>query len=278
MSLAVKQRNLNLIFGLLIPSACLDAQDFRSYAGATNTVWESPTNWNPNLVPDSISEGARIGNGAIVQVGASHVIAALEITSGSLTLNQMNELRTSSLLISGAGVLSGPGSLIVEQSGSFADSSGFSMSNLLFRNNGTIQVLNSFSMASDSCFENANTLEFFDGVSLGIAPGSPLPTPGPIKNTGFLRKSAGAGSVTIGMPVENENDIFSAEGEMIFSQNIQQRGQIRTESGGEVSLRGGGTLFDGSSVSSKSHATNPPQVQLLADKTDVGRIVEHWPR
>ncbi|MGD7654084.1 MAG: hypothetical protein ACQCXQ_12765, partial [Verrucomicrobiales bacterium] len=158
-------------------------------------------------MPDTVTEGARLGNGSTVNVGGSHLIQALEITAGSLTVNQGNELRTNTLLISGAGVLAGPGSLVLEQSGSIVDSSGVNFSNLVFRNNGDLQLVLGIALSSDSVFENVNSLTLADGASISLASGSPDPTPGPILNTGFVRKVSGTGNASIGAPIENDEEI-----------------------------------------------------------------------
>jgi len=61
----------------------LPAQEFRTFTGSNNILWESPGNWNPNLVPDSITEGARLDNGNTVVLGSDKVIFALEISGTS---------------------------------------------------------------------------------------------------------------------------------------------------------------------------------------------------
>lgn len=266
------------------------AQEFRSYVGANNTVWESPTNWNPNLVPDTVTEGARLGNGSTVNVGGSHLIQALEITAGSLTVNQGNELRTNTLLISGAGVLAGPGSLVLEQSGSIVDSSGVNFSNLVFRNNGDLQLVLGIALSSDSVFENVNSLTLADGASISLASGSPDPTPGPILNTGFVRKVSGTGNASIGAPIENDEEIFSGEGTLILSGDLQHRDRLRTDAGGVISLRGGATLFDGSQIAGDGTTefrtgtyTVPTAATVTFDNVDYasaftmtgGGVVEH---
>ena len=222
------------------------AQDFRSFIGASNTVWESPTNWNPNLVPDSISEGARLDNGATVIVGGSHTISALEIQSGSLAINQTNHLVTSTLLIDSAGSITGPGTLTMNQSGTIDDVSGVLFSNVTFRNEGTLNLFNGISLGGDAVFENVHTTLLVDGSSISVGAGAGAP--GQIVNTGFIRKSAGAGSATISVPIDNDLEIVSVSGTLNVTGDIDSSGQIRTEASGTIVLSGNHTFADGSSI------------------------------
>lgn len=230
----------------LVAAAPLSAQEFRSYVGGNNSIWESPTNWNPNLVPDSISEGARLDNGVNVNVGGSHVISALEFKGASLTLNQSNVLRTSVLLIESAGTIAGPGTLVMTQVGTISDNSGVTFSNVTFRNEGELDLFFGIGLAGDSVFQNVNTMNFVDGSNIGLASGAGVP--GRIENTGFLRKVAGAGTATIGRPIDNDNDIVSLSGTFALTGGIDSSGNFRTEGDGEISLSGANVMTNGAMI------------------------------
>jgi len=236
-------------FGLscLVAIAPVCGQEFRSYVGETNAVWESPTNWNPNLVPDSITEGARLDNGATVNVGGSHSIAALEMKAGSLILNQVNTLRTGTLLIESAGVIGGPGTLVLTNSGTINDNSGVSFSNVTFRNEGVLNLFLGIGLAGGTVFQNVNTTNFVDGSIISTSTGAGAP--GYIENTGFLRKTSGAGSATIGVPITNSNEILSQSGILNLTAEVNSSGRYRTEAGGTILLTNTNILSNGAAIS-----------------------------
>ena len=96
-------------------------------------------------------------------------------------------------------------------------------------------------------FQNVNTTNFGDTSAIGIAAGG-AGAPGRIDNTGFLRKVLGAGTATIGMPIDNDLEIVSVQGNFAIAGDVDNSGQFRTEADGRITLTGTNTMTDGSRI------------------------------
>lgn len=233
-----------LILGSL---SLLNAQEFRSFVGENNTLWESPGNWDPNLVPDSITEGARLDTGATVVLGSDKFISALEITgSGGISLSLDSHLTTSTLVWD-IGGLTGPGTLRVTQAGTINANAGASIASSTFTNDGAINLGNSLILSAGATINNNHTIELVDSATIGTVLGSG-PAVGIINNTGFLRKSNGPGSATIGSYINNENGISCDSGTFIISQGGISSGNFVTGPGATLDLNGDWVLEDGASI------------------------------
>lgn len=229
--------------------AIVSGQEFRSYVGESGGTWESPTNWDPNLVPDTITEGARV-SGARVNVGSTTVIDTLEILgSGGVVMNQQNELRTNKLLTAGGGLF-GTGTVQIMQSGSMSGSIGHTWDQLTVINNGVFE-LKDLTLANSPLVENKNTMIFDDGDEIGDTNmiGVPEPLPTTFINTGFLRKETGTGTAVFTARFESAGEIFSQDGTLDVRGGGTNTGAIRTEDKGVVRLSGRMITFgDGSSI------------------------------
>ncbi len=235
----------------LVLSYCslLNGQEFRTFIGENNSIWESPTNWDPNLVPDSITEGARVQGGR-VHVGSTTVIDTLEIIgSGGVVMNQQNELRTNKLLIAGGGLF-GTGTVQIMESGSMSGSIGHTWDQLTVINNGTFEVKD-LTLANSPLVENRHTMIFSDDDSIGDTNmiGVPEPLPTTVINTGFLRKETGTGLAVFTARFESTGEIFSQAGTLDVRGGGINTGAIRTQDDGIVRLSGREIKFgDGSSI------------------------------
>lgn len=227
------------------PAATVSAQEFRTFIGASGTLWESPTNWNPNLVPDSITEGARVEVGN-VQLGSNLVIGALEFNgTGGVNLNQSNELRTSSLVHSG-GTVSGTGQLTVTSAGTISSVSGVLFTGCTFRSEGNLVIGNTADFQGGAIFENVGQTELVDNARLTA---SSVPNTSLIENTGFLRKLAGPGRATLSIPVDNDNTIACNAGTFRVEGGGSCTGLFITGPEGIIDIRGlDFTMLDGAAV------------------------------
>jgi hypothetical protein len=234
---------------LLAGSLFLNAQEFRSFVGANNTLWENPENWNPTDVPDQIGEGARVESGNVV-LGGDHVIFTLELLgAGGVVLSQGNALTTSSLVWSGSqSTVSGPGTLIVNQAGTIAPGAFFGGT---FRNTGKLVVSagnggTGFNL-TDTLFENVDTTELTDGAGIG----APLTgnNTSVILNTGFLWKLTGTGTADIGAPVDNRLEVSSRAGTLRLNRGGTSSGRFLTGAGARLRFRGSAwTLTEGATI------------------------------
>ncbi|MEX0331211.1 MAG: hypothetical protein AB3N64_07290 [Puniceicoccaceae bacterium] len=236
---------LPLLF-LAFMGASLQAQEFRTYVGESGAVWESPTNWNPNLVPDSITEGARI-EGALVNVGSDIVISALEaLGSARIVINQDNSLTTSTMIL--GGTLDGTGTVRIVESGIIGGGQGNGFEQLTVINDGTLTI-NQLFMKNSARFENKNTILLFDGSSIDDNDLLFPPVPPSVINTGFIRKEAGTGTATFSAPFDNQLEVFCGEGLLRVAGGGVNSGQFRTETPGIIRLMSREIVFeDGSTI------------------------------
>lgn len=229
-----------ILAGFLFTSTA-SAQEFRTYIGESGAVWESPTNWNPNLVPDSITEGARI-EVSEVNVGSDIVISALEaLGSARIVINQDNSLTTSTMIL--GGTLAGTGTVRIVESGFIGDGQGNGFEELTVINDGTLTIEQLF-MGNSARFENKNTILLLDGSSIDDSDLLSPPVPPSVINTGFIRKEAGTGLATFSAPFDNQLEIFCGEGTLRVAGGGVASSQFRTESPGIIQLMSREIVFN----------------------------------
>ena len=228
----------------------LAGQEFRQWVGESGAVWESPTNWNPTLVPDTITEAARV-SGAIVNVGTSFTLGALEILgAGNVVMNQSN-LMTVDRLVAAGGSLSGTGAIDIRNGGGMSGSIGHTWNGLTVTVGGTFDVKN-LTLTNSPTVENTDTMVFDDGDTIGDTNLITLPEPLPTTffNTGFLRKETGTATAIFSARFVNDGEIFSQAGTLQIPSGGINNGAIRTEGDGIVRMASLEITFtDGSSIS-----------------------------
>ncbi|MEX0324510.1 MAG: hypothetical protein AB3N33_00320 [Puniceicoccaceae bacterium] len=241
------------------------AQEFRTYVGESGAVWESPTNWNPNLVPDSITEGARI-EGALVNVGSDIVISALEaLGAARIVVNQDNSLTTSTMIL--GGTLDGTGTVRIVESGIIGGGQGNGIEQLTVINDGTLTI-NQLFMKNSARLENKNTILLFDGSSVDDNDLLSPPVPPSVINTGFIRKEAGTGTGTFSAPLDNQLEVFCGEGLLRVAGGGVNSGQFRTESPGIIRLMSREMVFaEGASIIGDGETRLTAKMTVPADVT-----------
>ena len=224
------------------------AQEFRSLVD-TGT-WESPENWNPNLVPDSITEGARV-EGYIINVGSSFTLHTLEIKgAGHVVMNDQNEMQVTKLLTAG-GTLSGTGTIRITDGGGQTGSIGHTWDGLnVILQGGTFDVKD-LTLKNSPMVENQDTFRFADGSEISdlnhIDLEEPLPTT--FLNTSFIRKEAGSGTAVFAPRFENDGEFFSGSGTLRITGGGINRGAFRTQDDGILRFQSNDVIFqNGSSI------------------------------
>ncbi|MEX0322365.1 MAG: beta strand repeat-containing protein [Puniceicoccaceae bacterium] len=212
-------------------------------------TWESPTNWNPNLVPDTITEGARV-EGYLINVGSSFTLHTLEVKgAGHVVMNDQNEMQVTKLLTAG-GTLSGTGTIRITDGGGQSGSIGHTWDGLnIIMQGGSFEVKD-LTLNNSPFVENQDTFLFPDGASIGdtnlISLPEPLPTT--FLNTGFLRKEAGSGTAVFAPRFENDGEFFSGAGTLRVTGGGINRGAFRTEGDGILRFQSRDVTFTNGSA------------------------------
>ena len=249
--------------------------------GAGTTSWDDPANWAPDGVPTA-TDVACIGSGFTVDHSAGNTDAVsrlqssgtLILSSGTLSLADATNASSATIFTQSGGTLGGVGALTV--SGSFVWTGGeqtdAGTTVLAAGASGTINAPGSaVSLHGGRTLQNSGTLGWSAGTIYAYE-GATVENAGTLNasgddtllflgfgaapllhNTGTLRKSAGGGTSTIAVAIDNDGSVQANTGTLALGSAdaaVAQTGSFGVAAGATLEFAGGShTLAAGSSVS-----------------------------
>jgi RHS repeat-associated protein len=262
---------VGLILLAILPATSVAAECTNTWTGPAEGSWTTAANWSAGQVPTE-EEVACIGSGKTVnvssgtnQVGVVQGEGTLTISGSTLEVRNVSEVSTiKALTMKSSGVLSGPGTLRISGTFSWANESTMSGSGstvLLsgatgsmtltasgklkqrrFVNEGTFtQTSGRFAMSEGAEVSNAGTLTTKSTSATIVEKGTGSTA---FVNTGTFQKTSGTGTVGISVPFENKGTVDAQIGKLSFT-----GGGSSTGSGKWEAAKSAGIGFAGGSFS-----------------------------
>ena len=193
----------------------------------TNNDWNTPTNWMPVGVPDTISEGAVFGSSSVTNIVANAVVHSIEFNPGASQYTI-----TGNLTFNGGGVINNSG-IVQTFNGTFRfDKFGTTAGSLVTFTNTSFSVFGKGTSAGSATYTNNDKISFYGGhipvwhTTAGEAT---------IINNGFIYiHKADAGSATF---TNNGGATFGADGGVI--------GFTHSSALSSTIINNGGAVFGG---------------------------------
>jgi autotransporter-associated beta strand protein len=191
----------------------------------TNNDWNTPTNWTPVGVPDTISEGAVFGSSSVTDIVANALVHSIEFNADASQYTI-----TGDLTFNGGGVINNSG-IVQTFNGTFRfDKFGTTAGSLVTFTNTSFSVFGKGTSAGSATYINNDRIGFYGGY---LAVWHTTAGEATIINNGFIYiHKADAGTATF---INNGGATFGADGgEIVFAKDSSALSSTIINNGGAV--------------------------------------------